>query len=205
MATLAIPQYSKRQVVETGKLLATEIYDYKAEGVIEAFRIAHNWRDAHVRPLRLVRSELVGKLKSAQIRSPTAGRVKRMKAIRAKLKKGRLTLYQMQDVGGCRVILPTMGQVSTIISNYKAKNTKHEMIREYDYIMRPKPDGYRCCHLVFKFCGAGDDEIYNRQQIEMQVRTQLQHAWATAVEAVGLYRSEDLKAGFGNSSWLRFF
>ena len=39
----------------------------------------------------------------------------------------------------------------------------------------------------------------------MQVRTQLQHSWATAVEAVGLFRGEDLKGGHGDPNWLRLF
>ena len=42
----AIPLYSKSQVVEAGKLLATVIHDHNAPGVLDAFRIAHNWRDA---------------------------------------------------------------------------------------------------------------------------------------------------------------
>ena len=31
-----------------------------------------------------------------------------------------------------------------------------------------------------------DAELYNGRRIEIQVRTRLQHAWATAVEGVGL-------------------
>ena len=112
--------------------------------------------------------------------------MKRMKAIRAKLAKGNITLYQMQDVGGCRVIVSGMIRFG-IESDYQAGNTKHEISRVNDYIEGPKPDGYRCGHLVFKFCGTGNDVVYNRQRIEMQIRTQLQHAWATAVEAVGLF------------------
>ena len=39
----------------------------------------------------------------------------------------------------------------------------------------------------------------------MQIRSRLQHAWATAVEAVGMVRREDLKAGEGDPDWLRLF
>ena len=41
--------------------------------------------------------------------------------------------------------------------------------------------------------------------VEVQLRTALQHAWATSLEAVGLVRGEDLKAGEGDQRWLRFF
>ena len=39
----------------------------------------------------------------------------------------------------------------------------------------------------------------------MQIRTAIQHSWATAVEMVGLFRKESLKSGFGDIKWLRFF
>jgi hypothetical protein len=41
--------------------------------------------------------------------------------------------------------------------------------------------------------------------VEIQIRTRLQHCWATAVEAIGLVRGEDLKGGEGTGDWLRLF
>jgi ppGpp synthetase/RelA/SpoT-type nucleotidyltranferase len=199
-----VPLYSKRQVVEAGKFLAQDIPESRKEEAIEAFKIAHNWRDAHVRPLVMMRAELVGRLKVLKFAHPTAARLKRMKSIRSKLAKGRLTLYQMQDVGGYRVILPSLAELEIITKSYQ-DGCKHELMGIDDYVDNPKRDGYRCRHLIFKFRGRGPDEVFNRQRLEMQVRSQLQHAWATAVEAVGLYRSEDLKGGAGNEDWRRFF
>jgi hypothetical protein len=111
----------------------------------------------------------------------------------------------MHDVGGCRAILPSIEDVSAVVSEYNSSTTRHTVARHYDYVLEPKHDGYRCHHLVVKFEGRGASEFFNGRKIEMQVRSQLQHAWATAVEAVGLYRGEDLKAGLGNPDWLRFF
>jgi hypothetical protein len=42
-------------------------------------------------------------------------------------------------------------------------------------------------------------------QIEIQIRTQLQHAWATAVEAVGTFTRQALKWRGGDADWRRFF
>lgn len=84
-------------------------------------------------------------------------------------------------------------------------NSPHFLFEPYDYIQNPKPDGYRSHHLVFKYIGKGDDQVFNGRRIEIQVRTRLQHAWATAVEAVGLFRGEDLKGGNGSADWLRLF
>ena len=46
---------------------------------------------------------------------------------------------------------------------------------------------------------------YNGLLIELQIRTLLQHAWATAVETVGLMTSSELKSGQGDAKWKRFF
>jgi hypothetical protein len=42
-------------------------------------------------------------------------------------------------------------------------------------------------------------------RIEIQIRTNLQHAWATAVEAVSIFTREALKANIGSPEWLRLF
>ena len=39
----------------------------------------------------------------------------------------------------------------------------------------------------------------------MQIRSSLQHAWATAVETVGTFIRQALKSSIGADDWLRFF
>jgi len=39
----------------------------------------------------------------------------------------------------------------------------------------------------------------------MQIRSQLQHAWATAVETVGTFLQQALKSSQGDEGWQRFF
>ena len=41
--------------------------------------------------------------------------------------------------------------------------------------------------------------------IEVQIRSELQHQWATAVETVGAFTGNDLKSNVGDPTWLRFF
>lgn len=98
-----------------------------------------------------------------------------------------------------------MERVEEVVDYYVNGKSPHKLHRVYDYIEEPKRSGYRGSHLIFKFHGEGDASIYNRQFVEVQVRTELQHAWATAVEAVGLVRREHLKGGEGDARWLRFF
>jgi hypothetical protein len=128
-----------------------------------------------------------------------------MKSIRKKLRDTPLTLYQIQDIGGCRAIVGTVDQLRAIVRLYEQGQSRHGIIKPWDYVDSPKPDGYRSYHLALKFTGQGDEGGYNRQRIEVQIRTRLQHVWATAVEAVGVVRGEDLKGGKGNGDWLRLF
>jgi hypothetical protein len=46
---------------------------------------------------------------------------------------------------------------------------------------------------------------YNGLRIEMQLRSRLQHAWATAVETVGTFLRQALKSSQGEGAWLKFF
>ena len=41
--------------------------------------------------------------------------------------------------------------------------------------------------------------------VELQFRTHLQHIWATAVETIGLFTNQAIKAGQGDSAIKRFF
>lgn len=47
--------------------------------------------------------------------------------------------------------------------------------------------------------------MYDGLRVEVQIRTQLQHSWATAVEAVGIFTKQALKSNQGDEDWLRFF
>ena len=62
-----------------------------------------------------------------------------------------------------------------------------------DYIDNPKVDGYRGYHLI----GAFPDKDGDRRLIEIQVRTSIQHDWATALEIVDLFTGQALKSNQG--------
>jgi Region found in RelA / SpoT proteins len=86
------------------------------------------------------------------------------------------------------------------------ENDFPQAIRQrYPYINKPKPDGYRSHHIVFDFQDEGEPDAFKGRRVELQIRTRLQHSWATAVEAVGLYRGEEMKQGEGGPDWLRLF
>jgi Region found in RelA / SpoT proteins len=68
----------------------------------------------------------------------------------------------------------------------------------------PKPSGYRGVHIVWSY-NSDRKTTYNSLKIEMQLRSQTQHTWATAVETVGTFVSQALKSSQGEEDWLRFF
>jgi hypothetical protein len=49
------------------------------------------------------------------------------------------------------------------------------------------------------------NEIWNGQRIEIQLRSKLQHAFATAVETATTFTQSKLKSGGGEIKWRRFF
>ena len=170
-----------------------------SDDIIEAFRIAHAWRHSFEAPMRDVRQELSFRNTKLELGGSTAGRLKRMTSIRRKLKSR--SLYQIQDIGGCRIILPCLAEVQIVSDYYLEGQSRHEFLSEDNYISNPRATGYRSRHFILKVAGFPDD----RQRIEVQVRTRLQHAWATAVEAAGLWLGQNLKAGEGDSRWLELF
>ncbi|MGN6268259.1 MAG: RelA/SpoT domain-containing protein [Sphingomonas sp.] len=134
-----------------------------------------------------------------------AQRIKRLSSIELKLKlKTSMKLTQMQDIGGCRSILKDVKSARALVESYRSSDIKHKLLTEDDYISNPKPSGYRGIHLVYSYLSDRKD-TYNGLKIELQIRSQLQHAWATAVEVVGTMIDQALKSSLGDEGWLRFF
>lgn len=199
-------QYDMIDVRRAGKALSKAVIwdEGRREEILQTFAVAHSWRDAHIGPMRSMRQSIVQRLRHSGHTGITAGRAKRMSSIRKKLKRSTLHLDQIQDLAGCRAIMADMDGVRSMIAEIR-NNLPHEFVKEDPYIDRIKESGYRSHHMVFRFDGKGGELAFDDLKVEIQIRTRLQHSWATAVEAVGLFRDEDLKAGIGDSSWLRLF
>ena len=115
-----------------------------------------------------------------------------------------MNLARMQDLGGCRAVVSSVAKVHEVVRLYEASRVKHTLVGKDDYIAAPQTSGYRGVHLIYKYF-SDRSSTYNGLQIEIQLRSPLQHAWATAVETVGTFLKQALKASQGHAEWLRFF
>lgn len=171
-----------------------------------AFKIIDNWRAAHAYPMHVIYIHL-RRISAAKYKnSLVVERLKRLDSIVSKLEREpHMLLSRMQDLGGCRVIVPTLAEVRKFAVNYQNSRIRHKLKKEYDYIACPKASGYRSLHLVYKF-HSDKKATYNKSIfIEIQIRTHLQHLWATALETMGLFTRQALKAGEGDEYVKRFF
>ena len=174
-----------------GEIIAGELpwNDETAPQISDAFHIANNWRDAHAYPMRSIRYSLMWFMRHHDLEGVTVARFKRMQAIRLKLSRIPHNLNQLQDLGGCRAILPSIADVRKRVDLLHDRS-RHHLRAEDDYIASPKTDGYRSHHLMLLYRGRGPATVHDDRRIEVQIRTRLQHSWATAVKAVGLFRGE---------------
>lgn len=196
-------EYSRSQIINAGKLIRkTDASDEETKTAIE---IIDNWRAAHAFPLHVIYMHL-RRMKSSTSNTIVAERLKRLDSIINKLKREpNMNLWTMQDLGGCRVIVPTIDDVYAFAEKYESSRKRHIKKKEYDYIKQPKASGYRSLHVVYEY-HSDSQETYNKNMlVEIQFRTHLQHLWATAVETMGLFTKEAIKSGQGSDDVKRFF
>jgi putative GTP pyrophosphokinase len=161
--------------------------------------ILDNWRACHVAPLNSFQTSLRTRLKEIDKKALVSQRLKRTPSILSKIERiPGMKLARMQDIGGIRAVVQDMRKVRELEQGYK-KGTKAFTIVKggTDYINTPATSGYRSVHQIFK--------CKNGFSIELQIRTQIQHAWATAVETMGTFLDHSLKSSEGPEEWLEFF
>lgn len=105
----------------------------------------------------------------------------------------------MQDIGGLRAVFDSLPEVLKLLEEYRASKSKHTLFSIDNYIDKPKADGYRGIHLVYKL--KKEPGVF----IEIQIRSRLQHIWATGVEVIGTLQNSSFKSGDGDEQWLEIF
>ena len=196
-------KFTAEEIDRAGRILVqnADVDDVGGEW-FEAAKLVSEWRATHSSPLNTFQMNLRRRVGNNGI---VAQRLKRMPSIIAKLERlPRINLSQMQDIGGCRVVVGSPDDAFNLAADLAASRIRHELVRYKNYITHPRPSGYRGIHLVYSY-NSERSIRWDGLNVEVQVRSELQHQWATAVETVGAFIRDDLKSGIGDESWLRFF
>lgn len=182
MVTKDFPGGSKQRVNRAGDHVRDGDATYEDISVIE------DWRAAHRAVLNTFQETLRTRTRYTNI--TVAQRHKRRRTIFDKLQRlPGMKLVRMDDVAGCRLIFQSIEELYGFRNNFlKARfnHRKRNADDKYDYIKHPKRTGYRGVHDVYEYDSLS---ITNRHltglYVEIQYRTLVQHAWATAVEVIG--------------------
>jgi hypothetical protein len=168
--------------------------------------VINNWRSSHAFPLNTLQVSLRTRARHVDPDALVAQRIKRLPSIRANLERiPGMSLSRMQDTGGCRAVVQSVDEVAALFEKYRSGTGRHADVRCDDYLFdQPKPSGYRGIHLVYSY-KSDRKATFNGLRIEVQLRSRLQHAWATAVETVGTFTRQALKSSQGAEDWLQFF
>jgi len=113
--------------------------------------------------------------------TPSGRPEKTPESIMAKLAREGTRLSRMQDIAGCRIVVPSRVQQDGLVDSLSSVFPDHRLV---DRREQPR-HGYRAVHVIVREQG---------RPVEIQVRTDLQHQWANLVEWSASFGG-DLKHG----------
>jgi putative GTP pyrophosphokinase len=192
---------SKSQVDKAGAFLRTwwseeqEPADAATEArLVQAVSVVWTYRASFQYPLAKTTANLRYYVKQRSPRILVAQRLKRTPRIVEKLTRlPKMRLSQMQDIAGCRAILPDGEAVLHVLAGIERN---WDVVHVVDYVTVPKETGYRGMHAIIK-----KDSVF----IEVQLRTPGQQGWADLVERLDGRHGLGLKDGQGPAELLEWF
>lgn len=194
-------KYSRKSLDKAG----VELLDPFAR--TQAIEKVGDWRSLHLPILREFVEKLTQYLNENNVPfSFYSQRIKRMTSIINKLQNNpKMGLGGLQDIGGARFVFNTIDELECCKKALEIFTPANFTLNKTnDYIQKPKQSGYRSIHYVYKY--HSDDKDYDGIQIELQIRTRLEHSWAMAVETASLISRTSLKANIDDGSvWREFF
>lgn len=197
------PRYSKSRVNKAGKAFAEN------SPQIEDYTVLENWRTAHAYLLNTFQATL--RYHARSFDAVVAQRLKRRPTIIGKLSRfPNMQVARMHDIAGCRVIFDNVPDLLDYRKRIHRARFKHERKAagedRWNYIQSPKDSGYRGIHDVYEYkAKVQGGEPWNGLQLEIQYRTKVQHAWATAVEVASLVTHNNPKFDEGSEEVREFF
>lgn len=152
---------SKSQVDRLGDQLRRGIDD-------DSQRAYSDYREEFAEALAEVMDRVTAALGAVEL----TGRRKTLDTVVAKLNRGSMRLSQMQDIAGCRVVVPSLSD-----QDHATELLTEQFLDAVVEDLRQQPhSGYRAVHVIVS---ASTGKI-----VEVQVRTQLQNEWSQISEKV---------------------
>ena len=159
-----------------------------SERVAAAIDTLVGFRALHAIPLQTATRGLRSAVTSERLPVQVSQRLKRVPTIIDKLlREPTLPLSRMQDIGGCRAILPTIPDIRAVQERLARPSRARELVAVSDYIEDPRDSGYRGVHLIM---------LYRGRIVEIQLRTPVMHEWAATVERLTDRFGEDYKGAW---------
>ena len=191
---------SKGKINKTGESIRQSLL--KKENISnEDLSYLQLYRTSFREPLKIANEELNRIMKIIDKSGVITYRVKRIESIFSKLLRFQtMDLARMHDIAGARCILTNEKKVIAFVE--EIKKSKILTIKDVDdYISNPKETGYKSIHLT---CLCED------KHIEIQVRDDTQHSWATLVEITDVIYKTKIKEnsddkGTGLYTFLQLF
>jgi putative GTP pyrophosphokinase len=162
------------------------------------------WRAAHRGVLNTFQAILRNRTRNTGI--TVAQRHKRKRTIFDKLNRyPTMQLARMDDVAGCRLIFKRVKELYGFREKFHRARFNHRRrnaLDKYDYIKHAKDTGYRGVHDVYEYdVNSAVGKELAGLYVEIQYRTLVQHAWATAVELVGFVTESQPKFQQGDKRY----
>lgn len=189
---------SNARTDKAGVALTKDIADIDEYIALE--QVFDEYRKGHLLPLTETTLELQNWLSNYGSSYYIAQRLKRKPQIIRKLKRLSVRLTQLQDIGGCRIIVETNKDVDKLhnyIREKLASQTTIKLLRETDYREKGRDDtGYRALHLIMH---------RSEYKLELQIRSRIQHYWAESIERTSVIYGYHLKEKEGDNIVIQYF
>lgn len=140
--------------------------------------------DAYRRSFLAAYETVVGMIRNDLSLEPTGRPAKSTSSIVEKLRRESIRLSQMQDIAGCRLIVPDVLAQDHVVEQLQALLSGARVV---DRRLVPR-FGYRAVHVI-----AGP----NAMSVEIQIRSALQHLWAEQSEKLSDVVDPAIKYGGG--------
>lgn len=200
MTEATFPGGSKSRVTRAGEHIRQD------NATLDDLLVVEEWRAAHRGVLNTFQAILRNRTRGTKV--SVAQRHKRKMTIFDKLNRlPGMQLARMDDVAGCRLIFRSIKDLDAFRAKFHKARFNHKLRNDpdkYNYIKNPKQTGYRGIHDVYEYnvnseAGKALAGLY----IEIQYRTLVQHAWATAVEVIGFITQSQPKFQRGDNRYER--